>query len=147
MDSSAPRRPARFWSARRLPPGRPWPPIRLGNYAQGLDDCRHALVLFQKDGIRYRQAAALDSIGHAFRHLGDHDRALDHYRRALACSRNSASAPRKPRPGCSFTIAAGNRDGGLVVAANVNSDDRDYPIETFSDLLREVCAAKQRQLQ
>jgi D-alanyl-D-alanine carboxypeptidase len=40
----------------------------------------------------------------------------------------------------SFTVAAGTRDGGLVVAANVNSDDRDYPIETFTDLLREVCA-------
>ena len=40
----------------------------------------------------------------------------------------------------SFTIAAGTRDGRLVFAANVNSDDRDYPIETFSDLLREVCA-------
>jgi hypothetical protein len=40
----------------------------------------------------------------------------------------------------SFTIAAGTRDGGLVVAANVNSDDRDYSIETFSDLLRQGCA-------
>jgi hypothetical protein len=40
----------------------------------------------------------------------------------------------------SFTIAAGTRDGGLVFAANVNSDDRDYPIEAFSDLLREAYA-------
>jgi D-alanyl-D-alanine carboxypeptidase len=38
----------------------------------------------------------------------------------------------------SFTIAAGTRDSGLVVAANINSDDRDYPIETFTDLLGEV---------
>jgi D-alanyl-D-alanine carboxypeptidase len=34
----------------------------------------------------------------------------------------------------SFTIAAGTRDGDQVFAVNVNSDDRDYPIEAFSDL-------------
>lgn len=38
----------------------------------------------------------------------------------------------------SFTIVAGTRDGGLVVAANVNSDHRDYPVETFTDLLRGI---------
>jgi D-alanyl-D-alanine carboxypeptidase len=36
----------------------------------------------------------------------------------------------------SFSIVAGTRDGGLAVAVNVNSDDRDYPIETFTELLR-----------
>lgn len=40
----------------------------------------------------------------------------------------------------SFTIAAGTRDGARVVAVNVNSDDRDYPIETLSDLFGEVFA-------
>jgi len=39
----------------------------------------------------------------------------------------------------SVTIAAGTRDGGAVVAANVNGDDRDS-IEMFTDLLREACA-------
>ncbi|MEV6844830.1 serine hydrolase domain-containing protein [Actinoplanes sp. NPDC051411] len=34
----------------------------------------------------------------------------------------------------SFTVAAGTRDGERVVAVNVNSDDRDYSIEAFSDL-------------
>lgn len=34
----------------------------------------------------------------------------------------------------SFTVAAGTRDGAQVAAVNVNSDDRDYPIEAFSDL-------------
>lgn len=38
----------------------------------------------------------------------------------------------------SFTIVAGTRDGARVVAANVNSDDRDYPIEAFNDLLGDV---------
>jgi hypothetical protein len=37
----------------------------------------------------------------------------------------------------SVTMAAGTRDGGFVVAANVNSDDRDS-IEMFTDLLREA---------
>jgi D-alanyl-D-alanine carboxypeptidase len=38
----------------------------------------------------------------------------------------------------SVTMVAGTRDGGLVVAANVNSDGRDS-IEMFTDLLREAC--------
>jgi D-alanyl-D-alanine carboxypeptidase len=40
----------------------------------------------------------------------------------------------------SFTIAAGTRDGARVVAVNVNSDDRDYPIATFGDLFGETYA-------
>ncbi|MEV7627303.1 serine hydrolase [Actinoplanes sp. NPDC089786] len=34
----------------------------------------------------------------------------------------------------SFTIAAGTHDGTHVAAANINSDNRDYPIDAFSDL-------------
>lgn len=38
----------------------------------------------------------------------------------------------------SFTLTAGTRDGERVVAVNVNSDDRDYPIEAFSDLFGDM---------
>jgi D-alanyl-D-alanine carboxypeptidase len=40
----------------------------------------------------------------------------------------------------SFTMTAGTPDGALTAAVNVNSDDRDYPIETFSDLFGKVRA-------
>jgi hypothetical protein len=48
--------------------------------------------------------------------------------------------PQPHDPRVAFTIAAGTRDGARVAAVNVNSDNRDYPIETFSDLLDDVYA-------
>jgi D-alanyl-D-alanine carboxypeptidase len=36
----------------------------------------------------------------------------------------------------SFTIVAGTRGGERVVAVNVNSDERDYPVESFASMWR-----------
>jgi tetratricopeptide (TPR) repeat protein len=46
-------------------------------------DCGRAVELHIRNGDRNGEAAALDSIGYAHHHLGDHQQAVDHYEQAL----------------------------------------------------------------
>ncbi|WP_256095905.1 tetratricopeptide repeat protein, partial [Micromonospora carbonacea] len=54
--------------------GRPW---------LALEDFQQALAIYQQAGDRGNEAATLNNIGYVHDRLGDRQRALDHYHRAL----------------------------------------------------------------
>ncbi len=60
-----------------------WLYAHLGQYAEALRHCEHALDLHRESGSRTGAADTLDSIAFVYEQLGDTVRALAHYEQAL----------------------------------------------------------------
>jgi DNA-binding SARP family transcriptional activator/tetratricopeptide (TPR) repeat protein len=67
-----------------------WCHAQLGNHAQALVHCQRALPLIDLDNHRAR-ADTWDSVGFAYHHLGELDRAADAYEQALALARQAGA--------------------------------------------------------
>ncbi|CAL9675354.1 hypothetical protein SUDANB105_07839 [Streptomyces sp. enrichment culture] len=60
-----------------------WTYILLGAYDKALHQCGQAVSLHHMIGDTNGEAAALDSLGHAYHHMGRHSEAFVCYRRTL----------------------------------------------------------------
>jgi DNA-binding SARP family transcriptional activator/tetratricopeptide (TPR) repeat protein len=90
-----------------------WIHARLGNYPEALRFCQDSLALWSDDHDDPGQRAHIhDSFGYLYRRLGDHAKAIDHYRQAVELCREAGSRYNETltltRLGDSFA-AAGDR--------------------------------------
>jgi DNA-binding SARP family transcriptional activator len=61
-----------------------WYSVSFGDHRAAIDACQQALAIYQEHGDRKGEAAACDSLAHAYERSGDTTRALQYYRRAIS---------------------------------------------------------------